>query len=407
MGRVPRSALTIAALAHAATPSLRPTGVSASVTAPGGLYEVVQVRDADGGSWTVRATGDPSAGAALESSAGLLRLLRSRVPFAVPAIAGTATGDDGTTVVVQPTLPGAPLVWHDLQAGSALARRVGAALAALHDVDPRVVEEAGLPTYDADGYRALRLAALDRAATTGHVPATLLTRWERALEEVTLWRFATCVTHGTLEGAHVLADDDAITAIDHWERAGVADPAEDFGALLALAPQDAFDTVLEAYAGARRDRPDVHLERRIRLSAELHRVTALLDAVAIGDESLIERRAVALERFAEDSADDDRLMPSPFARQRPAALPAEPVDPRDVESVDGDGLDGSDDDDTVEIPVGGAGATGASETTGDDDRPPASITGATRADLLSSQVDPDDSSPADRESSVDGETGAR
>nr|WP_281373930.1 phosphotransferase [Allobranchiibius huperziae] len=316
-------------------------------TAPGAQYQSVLVTDAAGTPWTVRAALDPAAGAALEASVGLLRLLRTRMPFAVPDVAGTATGDDGTTVVVHPVLPGAPMVWRELVSGSDLARSVGAAVAALHDTDPRVVEEAGLPTYDADAYRARRLAALDRAASTGHVPPALLTRWERALEEVTLWKFATCVTHGTLERAHVLADG-TVTAIDVWEGAGVADPAEDFAALLVLASPDAFDTVLEAYAGARRERPDVHLERRIRLSAELHRVTALLDAVAADDERLVDRRAAALRRFAETSADDDRLMPSPFIRQRPpAAVPVEPVDPADVEALD----DLSGDDETVEIPI--------------------------------------------------------
>ncbi|MBO1755744.1 phosphotransferase [Allobranchiibius sp. CTAmp26] len=349
-----RPILTLAALAHAATPTLRPVSVQELPTAPGAQYQTVLVTDPEGTAWTVRAALDPAAGAALEASVGLLRLLRTRMPFAVPDVAGTATGDDGTTVVVHPVLPGAPMVWRELDAGSGLARSVGASIAALHDTDPRVVEEAGLPTYDADAYRARRLAALDRAASTGHVPATLLTRWERALEEVTLWKFATCVTHGTLEGAHVLADG-TVTAIDGWERAGVADPAEDFAALLVLASPDAFDTVLEAYAGARREQPDVHLERRIRLSAELHRVTALLDAVAADDERLIDRRAAALRRFADTSADDDRLMPSPFVRQRPpAATPVDPVDPDDVEALD----DLSGDDETVEIPISTAGRPG-------------------------------------------------
>ena len=366
--RVLRPTLTLAALAHAATPSLRPVGVQDLPTAPGAQYQTVLVTDADGTPWTVRAALDPAAGAAMEASVALLRLLGTRMPFAVPAVAGTATGDDGTTVMVHPVLPGTPLVWRELDAGSDLARSLGAAVAALHDTDPRVVEEAGLPTYDADAYRARRLAALDRAASTGHVPAPLLTRWERALEEVTLWKFATCVTHGTLEGAHVLADG-RVTAIDAWERAGVADPAEDFAALLVLASPDAFDTVLEAYAGARREQPDVHLERRIRLSAELHRVTALLDAVAADDEHLIDRRAAALRRFAETSADDDRLMPSPFVRQRPpAAPPVEPVDPADVEALD----DLSGDDETVEIPLASQGRPSGATVA------PASLTGADR-----------------------------
>lgn len=346
MGHVLRPALSLAALAHAAAPGVHPVGVQELPTAPGAAYQLVVVTDEHGDSWTVRAALDAAAGAALEATSALLRLLSGRLPYAVPAIAGTAVGDDGTTVVIHRVLPGAPMVWRDLPAGSPLARSVGTAIAALHDVDPRVVEEAGLATYDADAYRARRLAALDRAASTGRVPAQLLTRWERALEEVTLWKFATCVTHGTLEGSHVLADTE-VRAIDSWERACVADPAEDFAAMLALAHPDAFDTVLEAYSGARREQPDPHLERRIRLSAELHRVTALSDALAADDEHLIERRTAALKRFADTCADDDRLMPSPFVRRRPpAAQPQEPVDPDDVEP-----LDGGTEDETIEIPI--------------------------------------------------------
>lgn len=353
-----RPALSLAALAHAAAPGVYPTGVQELPTPPGAAYQLVLVTDEHGDSWTVRASLDSAAGAALEAAASLLRLLGGRLPYAVPVVAGTATGDDGTTVILYRALPGLPLVWRDLSAASPLARSVGTAIAALHDVDPRVIEEAGLPSYDADAYRARRLAALDRAASTGRVPAALLTRWERALEEVTLWKFATCVTHGTLEGFHVLADTE-VRAIDTWERACVADPAEDFAALLALAHPDAFDTVLEAYSGARHDQPDPHLERRIRLSAELHRVTALLDAMAADDDRLIERRTAALARFADTCADDDRLMPSPFVRRRPpAATQQEPIDPADVLALD-EGVE----DETIEIPIP---APGSEDTTTKD-----------------------------------------
>ena len=44
-----------------------------------------------------------------------------------------------------------------------------------------------MPVYDAESYRTRRLADLDRGASTGHIPATLLSRWERALDDVTLW----------------------------------------------------------------------------------------------------------------------------------------------------------------------------------------------------------------------------
>ncbi len=322
--------------------------IQALPTPVGAQYQNALIHDESGAAWVVRAALDTAAGAALEASAGLLRSLSGRVPFAVPEITGTATSDNGTTVAVYPLLRGAPSVWRELETGSHLARSVGIAIAGLHDVDPQVVEESGFPTYDADAYRARRLAALDRAASTGHVPAELLSRWERALEEVTLWKFATCVTHGSLEGPHVLSDG-TVTAVDSWERACVSDPAEDFAALFSLSSSDAFDTVLEAYAGARRERPDVHLERRIRLSAELHRVSSLLDAIGADDAELTDRRSAALARFARSVEDDDALMPSPFIRQRPPAAAAnEPVDPDDVVALDAPPAD----DETIEIPIG-------------------------------------------------------
>ena len=91
----------------------------------------------------------------------------------------------------------------------------------------------GAPSYDADGYRSRRLAVLDRAAGTGLVPAALLARWERALEEVSLWRFPTCVTHGPLEG-HDVFWNGHVSAISSWENASVSDPADDFAWLTAV-----------------------------------------------------------------------------------------------------------------------------------------------------------------------------
>lgn len=347
-----RSPLALAALATAAVPHFKPTSVQGTSTAGDDRFQIAYVTTADGRQWVVRAGLSTAAGAQMEQSDGLLRLLTKRVPFAVPRIEGIATTSDGTVVAVQPRLPGTSLVWRELQPGSVVARGIGRALAAVHDVDPRAVEEAGLPTYDADAYRARRLATLDRAAATGHVPAGLLSRWERALEEVALWKFATCTVHGPLEGAHVLVDDSEVVAVTGWEQAAVSDPAADFAVLSVLAEPAAFDTVLEAYAGARRDTIDPHLERRVRLAAELQRVNALMDAVAGGDQGLIGRRAAALRRLDESVQGDESLLPpAPGRRTMPevARQEAPTVDPEDIEVVEF--VDAGSEDETVEIPL--------------------------------------------------------
>lgn len=353
-----RRPLALAAFADAAVPGLRPVQVQGSPTSAGDRYQVAEVHDSEGREWLVRSSLTTAAGAAIDQSEALSRLLLTRVSYAVPHLQGLARTKEGGTVAIYPQLPGARLSWRQLEARSDEARSVGRAIAELHDMDPRVYDEAGLASYDADSYRSRRLAELDRAASTGHVPTGLLGRWERALEEVTLWKFATVPTHGTLRDGDVLVEDGQVSAIDGWESASISDPAADFAMLYLQAPPDALDTVVEAYAQSRRDRPDTHLERRIKLAAELRRVSDLMAATATDDDQLIDRRAEALRRLDYDTDGDESLMPQPIGRRvRPVAVPdavddveeAAPVDPSDIEVVEV--RESNDDDETLEIPV--------------------------------------------------------
>jgi len=228
----------------------------------------------------------------------------------VPTPKGFVALKEGGRAAVYPHLPGRPLELTHLPPGPGLAAEIGRSIAALHNVDLQLFEEAGLPAYDADTYRTRRLSELDRAAATGHVPTRLLARWEAALEDVSLWRFAPTPTHGDLGGEEILAvfehDDDASTgrvrAFTGWEDAKVADPADDFATLVTEASPEAVDSVMEAYAHARVDRPDQHLERRARLAGELRLVTALLAATAAQDQGTIDSCASRLRRLDEHTA---------------------------------------------------------------------------------------------------------
>lgn len=355
---VPRPASHLAALADAAVPGLRPIAYAAAPDNPGDPFQTAHITGRDDKQWTVRVALSAGTGAAMEQSDQLLRLLARRLPFAVPHIEGSLTTDDGCFVAVIPRLPGAPALWRDLEPDSKHARAVGRAIAEIHTLDPRLIDEAGLPSYDADTYRARRLAALDRAAETGLVPTGLLARWERALEEVSLWKFATRVTHGPVEAAHVFYDEDGVAAITGWEEAALSDPAVDFAPLWALADPRTFDTVLETYAANAPDSADVHLERRIRLVGELQRITALMEAVSSGDQVLIDRRTAALRRLDEATQDDLSLLPPEVAvaGQRLTVVgddyaQAEPVDPAEIKVVES--AEYPAEDETVEIPLSG------------------------------------------------------
>ena len=160
------------------------------------------------------------AAAQMESTFGLLALLARRLPFSVPTPKGFAALKEGGRAAIYPYLPGQNVDFAQLPAGPGLAAELGRAIAALHNADHGLFDEAGLPAYDADTYRTRRLSELDRAAATGHVPTGLLARWEKLLEDVTLWRFAPTPTHGDLTGDQVLAVFDDERGRRHRARQG-------------------------------------------------------------------------------------------------------------------------------------------------------------------------------------------
>ncbi len=337
----------LAALASAAVPDLHPVSVEALPSTPEQSFDVGFVEDSQHRRWVVRAPRTPTAGARMDLTLSLLGLLARRLPFAVPSPKGFAELKDGGRAAVYPYLPGRHLDFRALPPGPGIAAELGRAVAALHNTDPALFDEAGMPTYDADDYRTRRLSDLDRAAQTGRVPATLLARWERALEDVTLWRFAPTPVHGDLTADQVLAvfenDEDSSTgrirAITGWEDAKVADPADDFAALVAEASPEAVETVLEAYAHSRVERPDRHLLIRARLASELGVLTDLMVALAEGRSAVVADLTSELRRL-DVEVHDAATGPGDYRRTSldPPVLPARKAPPVIVEDDEDDDL---------------------------------------------------------------------
>lgn len=344
-----RTPAYLAALASAAVPGLDPVSVEALPSLPEHDFDVAFVQDAEHRRWVIRAPRSAAAGAQMDLTAGLLGLLARRLPFAVPAPRGFVELSDGGRAAVYPYLPGHNLDFGALPAGPGLAAELGRAIASVHNLDPQVFEESGVPSYDTESYRARRLAELDRAAGSGRIPSTLLTRWERALEDVTLWRFAPVPTHGDLTGDQVLAvfEDDVdassgrIRGMTGWEDAKVADPADDFAALVAEADPEVLETVLEGYAHTRVERPDPNLVVRARLASELAVLAGLMRALTRGYEGAADVLTTELHRLdahvhaeAEAANDYRRTSLDPVG---PRTQPAPP--PAVLEDDDGDDIE--------------------------------------------------------------------
>src|SRR5699024_11478816 len=129
-----------------------------------------------------------------------------------------------------------------------------------------LVGYAGLRTCDADTCRRRRLNELDGAARTGHVPASLLRRWEHALENVSLWRFKATVVHGDLASEHVLVQGQQVRGVLDWSETRGAEPADDLAWVYAEAGAEGLESALEAYALGRTEGADEHITDRALLA---------------------------------------------------------------------------------------------------------------------------------------------
>jgi aminoglycoside phosphotransferase (APT) family kinase protein len=257
-------------------------------------FEVVVVKDATGQRWIVRAPNRAAAGAAIEAEMGVLRaLVRAHdgglLSFTVPSPAGSVAIGDGSEgrAVVYSEVRGAPLSLAHVEQGPGLAASIGRCIAELHELPHEVIEDTGLPVYSAEEFRDRRMNELDAGIQTGKVPPRLADRWEHQLENVAWWKFEPTVCHGDLGEHQVVIAGDSVAGVMDWMDAHVGDPADDLAWLVASAPEDVLDSVMEAYTVARRELRDAHLLDRARLSSEMALLRWLMFGVRADDAGII------------------------------------------------------------------------------------------------------------------------
>ncbi|BAS09902.1 uncharacterized protein YcbJ [Arthrobacter sp. Hiyo4] len=314
------------------SPGLTPTAVSSAADDPAD-FDSALLLDSEDKQWRVRSPRHAEASARLETEFLVLRAfvpaIRAELPFLMPTVAGSVRLGNLTTFVYS-HLAGSTQSVEELTAGpAALAREIGTALAAIHDLPHSLVSNADLPSYTPNEFRQRRLNELDQAATTGKIPASLLLRWEHALEDVSLWRFNPCVVHGDLHEDNLLVESGRVTAVTGWTDLRIGDPADDFAWLVASNEQDFVDAVLSSYTGSRRDAPDQHLLRRAALSAEFALAQYLVKGIAADDAGMVAEAEGMLETLAADveehggQAISVEPLPAPAdaAAQSPAAHP--------------------------------------------------------------------------------------
>jgi macrolide phosphotransferase len=300
-------------------------------------FDSALLLDSEGKRWRVRSPRHAEASTRLETEFLVLRAfapaIRAELPFLMPTVAGTVRQKNLTTFVYS-HLNGSTRTVEELTAGSqGLAKEIGTALAAIHDLPRALVSNADLPSYTPNEFRQRRLNELDMAATTGKIPPLLLRRWEHAMEDVSLWRFNPCVVHGDLHEDNLLVDEDRVTAVTGWTDLRIGDPADDLAWLVASNEQDFVDAVVRHYTEHRRDAPDNHLLRRAALSAEFALAQYLVKGIAAGDHVMISEAESMLSTLADDIAEyggqpiSVEPLPQPATPPAPATLSAVSIEP--------------------------------------------------------------------------------
>ena len=307
-----KSALELAALATSAMPGLRVSALRPP-TYTDELASVTGIEDVGGNRWIVTCPHEEVSGPALEATSGILDRLgqayeHDYIPFDVPRLAGQAKIRGGGSVYVHRDPGGHAPTEQDLETDPLLPASLGRALAALHNLPETVFSAIGLPSYTAMECRDRNLALLDEAARQVTIPPSLWSRWEAALEDVSLWRFPSAPIHGDIQERSLSVKRGSVVAIGGWTSAHVGDPALDIAWIQASASDAFLERFRETYGHERRA-IDLHVFTRAQLLSEIALVRWLVHGLHAEDSSIVDDARAMLADLAID-LDGEPLLPS-------------------------------------------------------------------------------------------------
>jgi macrolide phosphotransferase len=277
------SPLILAALAKAALPSAKFKQAKALPRDGREPVNSALLTDTDGIQYVVRESRNAKGNLKLATETQCIRSVKSAgsLPFNVPNLVTESTTPEGKTLQILEFVYGSTTDLEHLRATDPTLREVGLAIGAIHGLSLDKIRQAGLPEFSAQETRESHIADLDRAAATGKIPATLLQRWETALEDLDLFRFQPTVVHGNLNTGSVLELDGEVSGITNWSDLHIGDPAEDFGVFAANFDSEVMDAVKFAYF-ERREEADANLAQRATLYSELAIATYLVTSLSEG-----------------------------------------------------------------------------------------------------------------------------
>lgn len=298
-----RSPLILAALAKAAVPKLNFTEVKGLSTGTNGAFETALLTATTGEHYVIRLATSQTAGAEQEVELRALKALgktdRMRLPFKITNLIGEAKDDKGSRALVFEFIYGNQTDINTVAADSSLSANIGRAIAAIHNLDTALVENSHLASFEPAEIVRGRVAELDRFAATGKVPSVLLSRWEQALEDTSLFRFKPTVIHGGLNSETFLTVDDEVSGVLGWSTLRVSDPAEDFAWILGAGIHELSESILDVYRQSHYNVDD-SLRLRATLYSEFEFARWLMFGINKKNPEIIEEAVLMLDGLAED-----------------------------------------------------------------------------------------------------------
>jgi hypothetical protein len=285
-----RSLLILASLAKDAVAGLDFVQVKELGGQDEGKFDSVLLTSVAGNHYVLRSPANADAVTELDAELKVIRLLsnsREKLPFTFTDMMGVAEEPKGRRSYLFNFVYGNPIEVGAIDASGNLVASIARGVAAIHNLPRNLVETSGLPQYAPVDIVRARITELDRAAQTGRVPGVVLSRWERALEDVNLFRFQTTVIHGNLNGDNLLEQDQAVSGVLNLGSLRIGDPAEDLAWLMSGEDEDLAYNLLLAYQRERVS-ADANLRQRANLYSELMLARLLLQGLALGDEVDVE-----------------------------------------------------------------------------------------------------------------------
>jgi aminoglycoside phosphotransferase (APT) family kinase protein len=306
-----KSPLILAALAKAAVPSLTFTSVKKLSAGGTGLFDSALLTSTTGEHFVARTPQSRAGALELDVETQVLRTLgssvRAKLPFKITSQMGETKDARGARVVLFEFLYGNPIDPARVSASSPLAGSIGSAIAAIHALDTEAIRAAGLPEFSAAELVKKLVNELDEVAATGEIPSTLLSRWESALEDVSLFRYQPTVVHGELSADTVLELDGQVSAVLNWGALHLGDPAQDLTWLASSVYGELFDAVMLSYSKTSGS-SDSGLKQRAALYNELAHARWLLLCLKKQDDAAIADARAEISYLAQDL--EDGILPA-------------------------------------------------------------------------------------------------